>query len=96
MTSSTYHSLKTALEASTTIIEGDEVAYQGETENYIWLIQIENLMKERLSKTDFKIFQMRFGPEEFTQVEVAKALNMSERNVRLREHTIQKKLAKLN
>jgi DNA-directed RNA polymerase specialized sigma subunit len=53
-------------------------------------------MKERLSETDFKIFQMRFGPEEFTQVEVAKALNMSERNVRLREHTIQKKLAKLN
>lgn len=96
MTSSTYHSLKTALEASTTIIEGDEVAYQGETENYIWLIQIENLMKERLSETDFKIFQMRFGPEEFTQVEVAKALDMSERNVRLREHTIQKKLAKLN
>jgi RNA polymerase sigma factor (sigma-70 family) len=95
MTSRTYDSLKTALEASTALLEGDEVMYEGNTEEYIWVQQVEDLMREKLSEKDFQIFQMRFGPEEFTQVEVAKALDMSERNVRLREHTIQKKLSRL-
>lgn len=92
----TYDSLKVALGASTALLEGDEVMYEGHTEQYIWVQQVEDLMREKLSDKDFQIFQMRFGPEDFTQVEVAKALNMSERNVRLREHTIQKKLSKLN
>lgn len=96
MTSDTYDSLKVALGASTALLEGDEVMYDGHTEQYIWVQQVEDLMREKLSDKDFQIFQMRFGPEDFTQVEVAKALNMSERNVRLREHTIQKKLSKLN
>ena len=91
----TYNSLKTALGASTALLEGDEVMYEGNTEEYIWVQQVEDLMREKLSEKDFQIFQMRFGPEEFTQVEVAKALDMSERNVRLREHTIQKKLSRL-
>ena len=91
----TYDSLKTALGASTALLEGDEVMYEGNTEEYIWVQQVEDLMREKLSEKDFQIFQMRFGPEEFTQVEVAKALDMSERNVRLREHTIQKKLSRL-
>ena len=89
----TYDSLKVALGASTALLEGDEVMYEGNTEEYIWVQQVEDLMREKLSDKDFQIFQMRFGPEEFTQVEVAKALDMSERNVRLREHTIQKKLS---
>lgn len=92
----TYDSLKVALGATTALLEGDEVMYEGNTEEYIWVQQVEDLMREKLSDKDFQIFQMRFGPEDFTQVEVAKALNMSERNVRLREHTIQKKLSKLN
>lgn len=92
----TYDSLKVALGASAALLEGDEVMYEGHTEQYIWVQQVEDLMREKLSDKDFQIFQMRFGPEDFTQVEVAKALNMSERNVRLREHTIQKKLSKLN
>ena len=96
MTSATYDSLKVALGATTALLEGDEVMYEGNTEEYIWVQQVEDLMREKLSDKDFQIFQMRFGPEDFTQVEVAKALNMSERNVRLREHTIQKKLSKLN
>jgi RNA polymerase sigma factor (sigma-70 family) len=95
MTEDTYNSLKTALGASTALLEGDEVMYEGNTEEYIWVQQVEDLMREKLSEKDFQIFQMRFGPEEFTQVEVAKALDMSERNVRLREHTIQKKLSRL-
>ena len=95
MTEDTYNSLKTALGASTALLEGDEVMYEGNTEEYIWIQQVEGLMREKLSERDFQIFQMRFGPEEFTQVEVAKALDMSERNVRLREHTIQKKLSRL-
>ena len=89
----TYDSLKVSLGASTALLEGDEVMYEGNTEEYIWVQQVEDLMREKLSDKDFQIFQMRFGPEEFTQVEVAKALDMSERNVRLREHTIQKKLS---
>lgn len=96
MQGGTYTALKQALEASTALLEGDEVLYESGLESYLWIKQIEGVMHQRLSETDFKIFQMRFGPDEFTQVEVAKALNMSERNVRLREHTIQKKLAKLN
>lgn len=95
MTEDTYDSLKVALGASTALLEGDEVMYEGNTEEYIWVQQVEDLMREKLSEKDFQIFQMRFGPEEFTQVEVAKALDMSERNVRLREHTIQKKLSRL-
>lgn len=93
MEEDTYNSLKTALGASTALLEGDEVMYEGNTEEYIWVQQVEDLMREKLSDKDFQIFQMRFGPEEFTQVEVAKAMDMSERNVRLREHTIQKKLS---
>ena len=93
MEEDTYDSLKVALGASTALLEGDEVMYEGNTEEYIWVQQVEDLMREKLSDKDFQIFQMRFGPEEFTQVEVAKALDMSERNVRLREHTIQKKLS---
>jgi len=91
----TYDSLKVALGTSTALLEGDEVMYEGNTEEYIWVQQVEDLMREKLSEKDFQIFQMRFGPEEFTQVEVAKALDMSERNVRLREHSIQKKLSRL-
>lgn len=77
MTEGTYNSLKTALGASTALLEGDEVMYEGNTESYIWVQQIEGLMKDRLSELQFKVFQMRYGPEEMTQSEVAKYLDIS-------------------
>ena len=77
MTSDTYDSLKVALGASTALLEGDEVLYEGDTESYIWVQQIESLMKNRLSELQFRVFQMRYGPEDLTQSEVAKALDIS-------------------
>lgn len=73
----TYDSLKVALGASTTLLEGDEVMYEGNTESYIWVQQVEALMKDRLSEVQYKVFQMRYGPEDLTQSEVAKALDIS-------------------
>ena len=70
MTSRTYDSLKTALEASTALLEGDEVVYQGETEAYLWVQQVQELMKDALSERDYEIFLMRYGPDEATLVEV--------------------------
>ena len=65
MTSDTYDSLKVALGASTALLEGDEVMYEGHTEQYIWVQQVEDLMREKLSdRGDYQIFQMRFGPED--------------------------------
>lgn len=92
MEADTYNSLKVALEASTGLLEGDEVLYEDGLEGYLWTKQVEALMKQRLSETDFKVFQLRYGPEELTQREVSQALDMSERNVRHREHTIRKKM----
>lgn len=73
----TYDSLKVALGASTALLEGDEVMYEGNTESYIWVQQVETLMKDRLSEVQYKVFQMRYGPEDLTQSEVAKALDIS-------------------
>jgi DNA-directed RNA polymerase specialized sigma subunit len=77
MTDDTYNSLKIALGASTALLEGDEVMYEGNTEEYIWVQQVETLMKDRLSEVQYKVFQMRYGPEDLTQSEVAKALDIS-------------------
>ena len=77
MTEDTYNSLKTALGASTALLEGDEVMYEGNTESYIWVQQIEGLMKDRLPELQFKVFQMRYGHEGMTQSEVAKCLDIS-------------------
>jgi len=73
----TYDSLKVALGASTALLEGDEVMYEGNTESYIWVQQVETLMKDRLSEVQYKVFQMRYGPEDLTQSEVAKAIDIS-------------------
>lgn len=92
MTSRTYDSLKTALEASTALLEGDEVVYQGETESYLWVQQVQEVMKDVLSERDYEIFLMRYGPDEATLVEVGERYDITKQRVLQIDNRIKEKL----
>ena len=92
MTSDTYDSLKVALGASTALLEGDEVVYQGETEAYLWVQQVQAMMKGILSERDYEIFLMRYGPDEATLVEVGKRYDITKQRVLQIDNRIKEKL----
>lgn len=92
MTEDTYNSLKTALGASTALLEGDEVVYQGETEAFLWVQQVQAVMKDILSERDYEIFLMRYGPDEATLVEVGEKYNITKQRVLQIDNRIREKL----
>ena len=92
MDSDTYDSLKVALGASTALLEGDEVVYQGETEAYLWVQQVQAMMKGILSERDYEIFLMRYGPDEATLVEVGEKYKITKQRVLQIDNRIKEKL----
>jgi RNA polymerase sigma-32 factor len=92
MTSRTYDSLKTALEASTALLEGDEVVYQGETEAYLWVQQVQEVMKRTLSERDYEIFLMRYGTDEATLAEIGGRYDITKQRVLQIDNRIKEKL----
>jgi len=88
----TYDSLKVALGASTALLEGDEVVYQGETEAYLWVQQVQAMMKGILSERDYEIFLMRYGPDEATLVEVGDRYDITKQRVLQIDNRIKEKL----
>ena len=92
MTPDTYDSLKAALGASTALLEGDEVVYQGETEAFLWVQQVQARMKEVLSERDYDIFLMRYGPSEATLVEIGEIYNITKQRVLQIDNRIREKL----
>ena len=92
---STFDSLRMALEGGTEAATGDERAIEDPTEFVVFMQQVDRIMKEKLSDTDYKIFQMIFGVEQLTIREVSEALEMTVRNVRYRRDNIERKLGML-
>ena len=92
MTEDTYNSLKTALGASTALLEGDEVVYQGETEAYLWVQQVQGMMKDILSERDYEIFLMRYGTDEATLAEIGGRYDITKQRVLQIDNRIKEKL----
>lgn len=88
----TYDSLKTAIGASTALLEGDEIVYQGETEAYLWVQQVQGMMKDILSERDYEIFLMRYGSDEATLVEVGLKYDITKQRVLQIDNRIKEKL----
>lgn len=88
----TYDSLKVALGASTALLEGDEVVYQGETEAYLWVQQVQEAMKDVLSERDYEIFLMRYGPDEATLAEIGERYDITKQRVLQIDNRIKEKL----
>ncbi len=93
MDPSTYYSLRTALEASTGILEGNEGSYINEVEGRLWVQDVSEIMKGNLSNRHYLIYEMRYGPLELSQQEVANRLGMTDRAVRKAETKIKSILA---
>lgn len=93
MDPSTYYSLRTALEASTGILEGNEGSYMNEVEGRLWVQDVSEIMKDNLSTRHYLIYEMRYGPLELSQQEVANRLGMTDRAVRKAETKIKSILA---
>jgi len=92
MTSDTYDSLKVALGASTALLEGDEVLYEGHTEGYLWVQQVQSLMKDTLSERDYEIFLLKYGPDELSLVDIGKKYDITKQRVLQIDNRIREKL----
>ena len=92
MTSDTYDSLKVALGASTALLEGDEVLYEGHTEGYLWVQQVQSLMKDTLSERDYEIFLLKYGPDEWSLVDIGKKYDITKQRVLQIDNRIKEKL----
>ena len=92
MTSATYDSLKVALGATTALLEGDEVMYEGDTEGYLWVQQVQGLMKEALSERDYEIFLLKYGPDEWSLVDIGKKYDITKQRVLQIDNRIREKL----
>lgn len=77
MDPSTYYSLRTALEASTGILEGNEGSYVNEVEGRLWVQDIYNMMQHKLNPRHYQIFCLRYGPSDLTQQQVADRVGVS-------------------
>lgn len=92
MQGGTYTALKQALEASTSLLEGDEITYQGETEAYLWVQQVQHMMKQLLSDRDYEIFLLRYGPDEWTLVDIGTRYGITKQRVLQIDNRIKEKL----
>lgn len=92
MTSDTYDSLKVALGASPALLEGDEVLYEGHTEGYLWVQQVQSLMKDALSERDYEIFLLKYGPDEWSLVDIGKKYDITKQRVLQIDNRIREKL----
>lgn len=88
----TYDSLKVALGASTALLEGDEVLYEGHTEGYLWVQQVQSLMKDALSERDYEIFLLKYGPDEWSLVDIGKKYDITKQRVLQIDNRIREKL----
>lgn len=88
----TYDSLKVALGASTALLEGDEVLYEGHTEGYLWVQQVQGLMKDTLSERDYEIFLLKYGPDEWSLVDIGKKYDITKQRVLQIDNRIREKL----
>ena len=92
MTSDTYDSLKVALGASTALLEGDEILYEGHTEGCLWVQQVQGLMKDTLSERDYEIFLLKYGPDEWSLVDIGKKYDITKQRVLQIDNRIREKL----
>jgi len=88
----TYDSLKVALGASPALLEGDEVLYEGHTEGYLWVQQVQGLMKDTLSERDYEIFLLKYGPDEWSLVDIGKKYDITKQRVLQIDNRIREKL----
>ncbi len=95
MTQRTFDQLRLGITGAVDPIDEYEQADSRDIESNVWVRQVWQKAEQKLNATDFSIFDLRFGPADLTQREVADRLQMTLRNVQMREHAIKRKLGML-